>query len=696
MAFDYNYTPIIKGIGFCPNPVGRYGIPAYADSRANPKVIGTNAWDQWWTEQMHYLENGYESGSTKISPNFYWYLNFCPIATVGRGYHLPEYIDTDKEYFDLYSYVKKNNRGIISLKKRRGGLSEKAAKGILGYGMYMNMEKYNAGLCAGLEDYVDDMRMKFRELNSLLPPELKLRFKLSDTDDMIQSGWKDDNQDPAGSKNLLYIRTMFNNYNVFKGKFFNDVVYEEGGEFKHLLKGFSANMAGMKVGLDLKGTPLVYGTSGKSGSKDFRELWNDAKHYRLEKLFIPGYRIMISGFVGSINSEGISEEILPNINKLQKELGLKRDQVLGCEDVVSNDERILIEREELKQANNRELYLEHFLDYPRTEAEALMSVATNNFDRDAISEQQAWLLVQKNPAYSKCVLEDLKDEDGMTLTPRQINMRFATEKDRDDECVYVRKGFEDPLTLRNYRHAYAAGIDSYDQDTSMTSKSLGAMVIILRKGHPYKNDKGDSIGHKRVPILLIRNRPRRKELFYDNCLRASIYFNLLGMVMIDAGKPSIIDYFKNEGGRKFLAPRPLSFEAEDSQQRHDYGMLLNNGKKSKPQMISILQSWVIDEIDECVFPLIVDGISNYNEIEDNSDWDEVDALGLALVVDKDRKLLKSKKDSKDDNLEKEWQYNAGTGGFDLVKSVPRSEKKEGPIENTPSSIFNHLLNTGQL
>jgi len=36
--------PIVKSRQFCPNPVAKYGIPVYADSVVNPKVIGTNAW----------------------------------------------------------------------------------------------------------------------------------------------------------------------------------------------------------------------------------------------------------------------------------------------------------------------------------------------------------------------------------------------------------------------------------------------------------------------------------------------------------------------------------------------------------------------------------------------------------------------------------------------------------------------------
>jgi hypothetical protein len=699
MAFDFKYIPIIKQKGFCPNPIAIHGIPPHADSRANKKVIGTIPWENFWNEQIHYLINGYETGGQFITPNFYWYLNYCPIATIGRGYHLPDYVDFDKEYFDRYAYAKSINWGTLDLKKRRGGLSEKAAKGILGYGMYMSAEKYQCGLAAGLDDYVVDMRTKFRELNTLLPPELRIRFKLSDTDDLIISGWKE-NGDPQGSQNTMYCRTMFNNPNVFKGKFMNDVLYEEAGEFKFLLKGFSATNAGLKVGLKREGTPIVYGTSGKSGSKDFRAMIKDAEHYQLLYNFMPGYRLMVSGFVGSKNASGELDEVVPNIDALQKEQGLSREQVLGCEDVETNDTRIAAERLALKKAENPDLYLEHFLDFPRTESEALMSIASNNFDKEAIADQQSFLMRQKYPLYSKVVLEYQKNEDGTIGANPTVIMRNAVDTDRDENIVFVRKGAEISLNSQGYKNAYTSGGDSYDQDSALTSKSLGAYVVLARSGHPYKNLLGHSISHKRIPVLLIRNRPRRKEVFYENCLKASIYFNVNGLTLFDAGKPLVIEHFKTFGGRKYLAPRPLSFESEDSNQRHDYGMLMTGGRRSKPQMISLLQTYVLDELDECVFPQIVDGFANYNEVEDDSDWDEIDAMGLGVACDIDRKILKSKKEEKTDTGEQEYVYNPTSQTFDLRLShelkKDRTENSGQKREVTPNDIFLNLLNSGQV
>lgn len=693
-----NYHPIIKGKGFTPNPIGKYGIPRYADSRSNPKVVGTKAHTQWWEEQIYYITNGYETGSIKLSPNYYYYINFIPIATVGRGYHLPDYVDVDKEYFDLYYWIKQGlpgykGKGIISLKKRRGGLSEKFAKGVLDHGMRFSLERWTGGLCAGLDDYVEDMRLKFREVNSLLPPELRIRYKLSDTDEMITAGWKNDMGDPEGSKNTMHFRTMFNNPNVFKGKFFDVVGFEEAGEFKYLNKGFAATAAGMKVGLDLIGVPFVYGTSGKSGSKDFRDMWNDSDAYNLIKAPVWGPRMMISGFVGSTGVDGKIREITPNIDKMQEELNLSREQVLGCEDIESNTQRILEMRKQLQTASNRELYLESFLDFPLNEREAFMNIASNHFDKEAIALQRFFLMQQKYPLYGRYVLEWETNEDG-TINLNAVKLREATDRDQEGEVVYIRKDCLTSLHTLGYKNAYVAGGDSYDQDNSMTSKSLGAFIVMARKGHPYKNIEGQSVGNKRIPVLIIRNRPRRKEIFYDNCLKASVYFNIIGKVMIDAHKPMIIEHFKNNGGRRFLAKRPVSFESDTSEQRHDFGIMMTQSPKSKPQALSMAQSYVLDELDECYFELLIEELAAYDELVTDSDFDLVDALLCAIACDIDLKLAKVQTPNDKPSVEQQWVYNPGTGSFHLQEVVLPTKKKPDEKE-APKDLFMEMLRTGQ-
>src|SRR4051812_17041450 len=105
--FKFNYVPKIKQRGFCPNPVARFGIPAYADSVSYPKVKDTSAHDDWWEEEIRRCIEGYITGGTFIPGRYYFYLNFCLISTIGRGYHYPDFIDFDLDFFLLVEEAKR-------------------------------------------------------------------------------------------------------------------------------------------------------------------------------------------------------------------------------------------------------------------------------------------------------------------------------------------------------------------------------------------------------------------------------------------------------------------------------------------------------------------------------------------------------------------------------------------------------------
>jgi hypothetical protein len=111
-------------------------------------------------------------------------------------------------------------------------------------------------------------------------------------------------------------------------------------------------------------------------------------------------------------------------------------------------------------------------------------------------------------------------------------------------------------------------------------------------------------------------------------------------------------------------------------------------------MLTVLQTWVLDEIDECIFPLIVDGLANYNEIEDDSDWDEVDALGLSIVCDIDRKLLKLSSGKQKDSVETHWSYNSITGNFEMKTSVKKAN--DDVDKSSQGDLFSQLINSGQI
>jgi hypothetical protein len=687
---DFGYSPLIKGKGFCPNPVAKFGIPKHADSLSYPHVLGTQAHEDWWYEQFYYCVHGYTTGGIYIPGRYYFYLNFEHITTVGRGNHFPDFIDLDLEYFLFIEDCKRRFKGIISLKGRRRGLSEKVAKGVFSHGYRfrpndLKGEKYHAAIVAGLQVYSDGFFKKFKTSNLNLPPEMRVH-ELTNVDEECISGYlikTNVGEQKAGSQNQIDCRTMFTNPNVLKGEYLDDCVFEEAGEFKVLQKGFSATKACFQVGTKMVGTPYVYGTGGKitSSTKEFQEMWHDHESYNLERFPVFGQRLLIGFFIGSRNENGQIEENCPNIRKMQAELNLEDEQILGCEDVQEADDNILKERKRLSQAKNKEPYFEYYLDNPRNEKDAFLKFSGNDFDPEALAEQMSRIdLLTEAQCYGKYILTWKRNDKGERVTPLAVDINPVSEEELKDpnieeNLIYIRE-----LPLANWNNIDVAGIDSYDQDKARTSKSLGGMVGMRRRNHPNKNwQTGKSFGGKRFPIFLIRNRPKRKEIFYDNCLKAAVAYNLVRNVMIDAGKPAIAKHFKDNGGEQFLAFRPRSFESANSEQTHEYGMLLTSSIKSKSAAISLAQTYVLDELDECWFPQLINGLQEYDIEQKDSDWDEVDALMLALVRDSEMRGTAYEEDElkEDPYAVPDWRIDENGEYYDAstAKDINNSSEK---------------------
>jgi hypothetical protein len=77
-------SPYIKGKNFMDKlcPIIKYGIPKYADSVRDPKVVGTPAWTEFWEEELYKIINGISAGGLFIPGRFYYYMNYKRMSTI--------------------------------------------------------------------------------------------------------------------------------------------------------------------------------------------------------------------------------------------------------------------------------------------------------------------------------------------------------------------------------------------------------------------------------------------------------------------------------------------------------------------------------------------------------------------------------------------------------------------------------------
>lgn len=615
---DYKELPIllapyIKGKGFDPLPLVTNGIPDYADGAKNPKVIGTTEYETFWAEQLYRCINGYQTGGIFIPGRFYYYMNFNNMNTV-HGIITPDFCDMHLELCYIIEWCKANGKNLIIGKKRRAGISEFTQKAVIDHG-YRFSESYQAGIAAGQKKYAEDFMTKWEDSEALLQSEFRVNSLLNNPDEVV-SGYELMDGGKTTLKNnacKIFVRTMHNNPNMFKGLFLNDVVAEESGEFENLCEFISATNDCLMDGDTQVGMFMIYGTGGNinKGSKDFKKVWENPNDYNAVKYLITGDRFK-KPFYGGATRFGKDVSVTPNLLKKYKPY-----QIIGMEDTEAAMENIMEERERLKKGDLKK-YMEHLQNNPINEAEIFRKMFSNNFDIQKINSQQDEITINKNK-YSKWKLEWVTKE-GTLERVNPLRVKAIPAKDTDDEgdCILILDEYHPD---KKYKNLYVGGIDPYDQDKGV-SKSLGAMCVMTRPntfGIPFN-----------MPVAVICTRPKRKEIFFDMCLKLSVYYDLVGNTLGDkAGSSGIIKWYENHNCMRYLAPRPKKFESMNSEQSHEFWVSLNT--YSRPLMVGAMQTSIHDYCQNIWFPELINQLGNFDEVEIGSDNDLADAYGIALM-----------------------------------------------------------------
>lgn len=613
--------PYIKSKGYVPNPVVKFGIPKEADSRNNPHVVGTPVWEEYWSEQLYYIHNGYNTGGMWLPGRYYYYMNFIQMNTI-NGVMTPDATDTHLELAYLIDYCKANGKNLLMPKRRRIGASEAAHPMIIGYGYNFSVDKYQGGVAAGHSKPIEDFMTKFDFSQTNLPPEF-FTGTLKANDKEIIAGWVEKNSlnawETKGIPSTIYTRTMGSDVGGFKGLFLNDVVVEEVGEFEHFMEFFTSTKDCLMDNQKQVGSMFVYGTAGRieKGSKDFKKAWERVgdkdwcKANNFERHMLDGRRFFFYGGASSPHKE------LPKESELLKKY--KPYQLIGVEDLVLAEKYLLEKRKEYMESGDLKSFNELVQNNPLNEYEMFRKTIVNNFNTVKLNAQDDAIKALTHPRYVKYKLEWVKDDKGMIKQPLQVVPRAISQYDDQDECVWI---IPEELPRKNYQNLYRSGIDSYDQDTAKSSKSLGAMCVRI---------EANSIqgAMQNAPVAVISCRPRRKELFYELCLKLAVFYNLRSNVLVDVGAGLIMQYFMDNGCWNYLADRPRKFESEASEQTHEKGVRLTGF--SRLRMVALMQSDVEDNIQEIWFPELINQLGNYDVVEVGSDNDLADAYGLALM-----------------------------------------------------------------
>ena len=678
------YSPRVKKIGFNPAPEAG-NIPYWADSRTNPKVIGTQAWKDYWDEQIYYCLHGYDTGGLHLSGRYYHFLNFVLIDGPGSGKVYPDFVDIQYDLFEWWQRIvddPKKAGGLIP-KRRRIGASFIADNNII-YG-HKFIPAYRSCVVGGLDTYVQGFKNKLTRTFNNCPNELYLEPIINDKEEFI-TGLKDLKNKLTGIKRTeqfgyTIFKTMQDEATKLEGEYFNDAVVEEMGEFPLANKVITSIGPALKDGEDWKGKFMGLGTGGamNKGGKTFKEICYAHENLKLDVFIIPGERM----YFPHVRRKG-KKMITPNLDRDYK--NLSPEQLLGCEDIVSAKESLMEERTLLSKMPEKKLFVQHCQNYPFTLEDIFNSSGSNNFNNEKLNIQAFAIDGLEAPKFVAWILDWEKDEDGNVCSPLKVVSRPAKSNDKEWEKVWI---YKHPKP--NIKNLDVGGTDSYNQDKTNTSKSLGGIAVI-RRNDAFPNPEESEPG--KVPVCVYYARPPRKEQHWEISMKISTYYNLVGNMMVSAESDACIDYYKRNGGKKYLAIRPRAFDAPDGDLQNPFGAKMTN--YSKPRMVSLIQSYVEDHIIYCWSKLIINDALTYDEENIGTDWDLLDAVGMALmrIVDMKRKpSLKEEIEEKEQIIDFiEWGDD-GQGNIVQLNSFKEEEfgKDNKPIKKVKDFGLGHKL-----
>jgi hypothetical protein len=675
------YAPLIKAKGFNPSPVAG-NIPLYADSIINPKVVGTRAYEDFWNEQFDRCLNGYDTGGIHIPGRYYFYLNYVILRGL-KGPQYPFFVDLDLEYFVLIDWIKANRKtGIISVKARRKGLSEKFEAGIISYGLRF-IEGYRGAVTAGIETYVTGLRNKFESTQNNIIQDLRLNV-LTDNDKIFKIGYEKKTGIGGfveeGYGGFLSFETMYDDYAKLEGEYFHDVLLEEMGKYKKGGSVFSSIKPALEFGSQMLGTFYIQGTGGNilSTSKDFKELWDNADTFGLVKFWVPGTRLYYPFFGNSKEDFFIDPDNGEKLDSIPNLRHLKPEQRIGCEDVKAAEEYIIRKRAEYAKLPNKKKLKEHNQAYPLTVEEAWTSGGSNNFNDEKIYDRLFNIEGDAN-SFIPVILEWVTSSDGKPLEGYDLRVKHrpATKNDPDWKIVWVYQyPRADMLDLD------IGGIDGYNQDLTQTSSSQGAMIVMRQGGKV--NLVNEGIHKGTYPVCLYYKRPPRKEEFYDICLKIAVWYRLKRNTMINAEQDFVIDYFIKNNGTPYLSPRPKSFDSPRAQQVHKYGAKMTG--YSKEMILGIVQTWVENYVDLCNFPALLRDLLAYDEEYIGTDWDSVDALAYAIMRIEDMRTRPRRNELDDDSANDEPIWGMDENGNMVIKNLSVMQPKEKPKEKEENEV----------
>lgn len=490
-----------------------------------PELWGTNAWLNYWEEQLKRCKEGYTAGGVKITGNHYFYLNFTNIELVDHDLNtllpddaniinesmfadkvteFPHFWDGDFNYFWALEIARRGITGttleeriqsyhdlqldmviphnfldgghhMIVGKSRRKGYSYKNAaiaanifnhtrKSITVIGAYEKKYLYPEGTMGMATNYINWLNKH--------TGWAKAR-EFVDKQDHRKASYKEDKNGIAiesGYQSQLIAVTFKDNPDAARGKDAKLIMMEEAGKFPNLKDSFRATEPSLMAGRFVTGQMVIFGTGGdmERDTVDFSYMFYNPVEFNL----LPFVNIWDDN--ADNTNCGFFHPVFMNMEGFY--------DLQGNSDKKAATEFELETRKKIVEASGSSLSIQgRVQEYPIKPSEAFLSVSFNDFPIEELRNQLNVVIREK--LYLKRGQAGILYRDDINKVRFRPDLKAELEPlyFRNNECTSIKGAviiYEYPINNAP-KGLYKAGHDPYRQQQSLSTKhpSLGSTYV---------------------------------------------------------------------------------------------------------------------------------------------------------------------------------------------------------------------------
>ncbi len=495
--------------------------------------------DEYKLEEIRRLVNGYDGLCGKM----YGWLHYAKIRDPERGKISPDFRTRDLAWFEkVEENQKSRGRGIVKIKRRRCGASQKAAWDA--EHDCMTTPYFQIGMNSKSENDSRNLFKNVKFIHQNLPDWLRPTATASDRRDYMEFAyWWDKTKNKMVSQNGMncekrglqsWISSVAPTDTAHEGQAYSKLIIDEAGKIVNLttLWGYAEDC--LRINTRRVGLPIIFGTVGdidKDG-RGLMDMWINNEAYLLDRFAYYGYH------------------------------GLMCDEY-GNDRVPESIRWIIYERERLKAAHRkvRDAFVQK---YPLCDADAFNHISSGGVGDIQLINAQIFELMS-NPVEKRIGWMRRKPEGGVDFVPNP------------EGKVII---YEPPDHAR--QNGYTATVDPAEDDGISKNRDASELALTIM-AKPYGLEP---------PKLVVEyaDRPMKIDSFFEQTAMVLEWYNKTKVhIELNKGGWRMLKYFEQYYQALLaLAPRSANSARKGVELKH--GVKMTEDKKQ--QMMGLLEDLI--------------------------------------------------------------------------------------------------------